>query len=169
MSKSSIFACSSYTILYVGSLYTIPRLLAWIRRKPFVKHRTRDQPQVISERLVAVCVSTIVNMVATTVILKRTRILPDDNLFRTLQTFEMMGIALPKPTLLTSRLFPFEPSLPSYLARVSWICLKAIALTACMYLGTFFVNVSDKWYARRDAPNITSLQRLRNLVIVRNV
>lgn len=168
MHTASALVCSSYTAVYVGSLYTLPRLFAWLRRKPCVKQRCRDDPQVIKERLASVCVATIIDMIATASLLGRNTVLPSKQPFRALHILSLMGLPFPHPSFLTSRYLPLEPSLSSYVTRMGWIGIKALALTACMYLGTFLTNILDK----RIRSEVTTsrdpaLARWRNYVLVR--
>lgn len=168
MHTASALACSSYTAIYVGSLYTLPRLFAWLRRKPCAKQRCRDDPQVIRERLASVCVATIIDMIATASLLGRTTVLPTKQPFRALHILSLMGLPFPHPTLLTSRYLPLEPSLPSFVTRMGWIGIKALLLTASMYLGTFLTNVLEKrTRSEITPPRDTALARWRNYVLVR--
>jgi len=168
MHTASALACSSYATIYVGSLYVLPRIFAWLRRKPCAKHRRRDDPPVIKQRLVSVCVATVIDLLVTASLIGRTTVLPVKQPFRALHILSHMGLPFPHPTFLTSRYLPLEPSFPSFVTRLGWIGIKALALTACMYLGTFFTNILDKrTRSKRASSPDTALARWRNYVLVR--
>lgn len=94
--------------------------------------------------------------------------LPTKQPFRALHILSLMGLPFPHPTLLTSRYLPLEPSLPSFVTRMGWIGIKALLLTASMYLGTFLTNVLEKrTRSEITPPRDTALARWRNYVLVR--
>lgn len=166
----SILACSSYTCVYVGSLYALPRLFAWCRKRPLEKHRYRDNPHVIIERLASACTATIINLIATATLLRRCDVLPEQQPFRTLHALRLLGLPMPEPTFLTSQFFPFNPSIGVFLGRIGWICAQSLMLTSCLYIGTFFAKLLDHLSSQRELkslePRDTWLQCLRNYIIV---
>ena len=116
----------------------------------------------------SVCLATVIDMFVTASLLGRTTVLPAKQPFRALHILSLMGLPFPHPTFLTSRYLPLEPSLPSFVTRVGWIGIKALTLTACMYLGTFVTNVLDKrTRSKRASSRDTALARWRNYVLVR--
>ncbi|CCF48772.1 hypothetical protein NDA10_004215 [Ustilago hordei] len=132
----AVGACTLFTLSYVGSLYLSPagRLAASKDAEGNSMHR--DHPSVIRARMKTASLATAIILVATACIVGLNGVVPPSASFlHTLNISRRLGMPLPTPSLLTSRILPFDCPLPTYLARITGHMLSPLVLTSLLFLG----------------------------------
>ncbi|WFD31231.1 CAAX prenyl protease [Malassezia sp. CBS 17886] len=171
---ASLWACAGYTVVYVGSLYVMPRMCRWLRGRPQIKPRARDDPAQIRERLWSAAAGTGLDLCCAFAFLNAriTQTAPPNGsytlrhpLFRALQILHCFGLPLPTPTFLTSNWLPLNPSLPAFTARIALAIGGAVVLTGCVYAGTLYLDFCEGGLPWQHRGASSQLMRLRNYVI----
>lgn len=169
MHWASVWACSAYTVTYVGSLYVLPALYRFVRRRKNCADRRRDDPSVIRERLCAVSAATVANVTATGLHLRKCGVLSRNPLFSVLDALCYLGLVVPKPSFLTSALLPLDPPLGSFLLRACALSLRALVLTALLYAGTLYADWTERTLpgqARCAEARLSHMVLWRNYAVV---
>ncbi|SPC62192.1 related to CAAX prenyl protease 2 [Ustilago sp. UG-2017b] len=132
----AVGACTLFTLSYVGSLYLSPAGRLAGSKDAEGNRMHRDHPSVIRARMKTASLATAITVVATGWIVWVKEVVPPSGcLFDTLNISRLLGIPLPTPSLLTSRILPFDPPLPTYLARITGHILSPLLLTSLLFLG----------------------------------
>ncbi|SPO31734.1 related to CAAX prenyl protease 2 [Ustilago trichophora] len=170
----AVGASTLFTLGYVGSLYLSPAGRLAGTKDAEGNTIDRDHPIVIRSRIKTASLATATTVLVTGFGLWLKGVVPRAGwLLDTLNISRLVGMPLPTPSLLTSNILPFSPSLTTYLATLSTHILSPLLLTSLLFLGPLYITYlsSELPFQRhfsfhRDVIlKFTSLPGLRNFLI----
>ncbi|SPO31429.1 related to CAAX prenyl protease 2 [Ustilago trichophora] len=170
----AVGASTLFTLGYVGSLYLSPAGRLAATKDAEGNTIDRDHPTVIRSRIKTASLATATTVLLTGVGLWLKGVVPRAGwLLDTLNISRLLGLPLPTPSLLTSNILPFSPSLTTYLVTLSNHILSPLLLTSLLFLGPLYVTYLDgelpfqaHFSFHRDLIHkFTSLTGIRNYLV----
>ncbi|GAK67575.1 abi-domain-containing protein [Moesziomyces antarcticus] len=165
----AVASAAWFTVSYVGSLYLSPagRINGAVDADGVPLDR--DHPVVIRSRIKTASAATALSLVCAGALLKRA-IPPSGWLLDTLNIGRLLGLPLPVPTLLTSKIIPISPPLLSYIGSMSVHIAAPVLLTSLLYLGPLLTRFLDGQlpFQRQFNFHTDIVERFTSLAGVRN-
>ncbi|WFD43712.1 CAAX prenyl protease [Malassezia psittaci] len=166
MASISTVACVGYTVVYVGSLYVVPGVYRrCLSKKRVSKSRSRNDPQVVVERLWSVSIATLVCMGCAAGFVWRSGQMASTGLCAYLEVLQHLGLFVPGTKSCYSA--SLAPSVLQDILHLGKIVFGTAVLTCLAYLGTLYTDFVEgslpgqrnfRWPASR-------LQFMRNFVV----